>query len=321
MLKYIGILFATLLILILWMNRGHSKIQEVTIFVIITLTVTVSATLIFSNTSELYKRDISVAYFLSNRTKEPLFFSAPVLTHYNLGHSVIYGNLVGDVNEKDKGKKIQDNGKFFSDLQVAAIMNYLFMNYHHNWLVEKITKKLPGATSTTGRSLEGDNQDLHIFKKTNLSTIFEENKFFNYIPGGFDQIALPKGTKIIYTPYSEKQRYCQIELRKPFYFNITIRVAFSSYMVGLGKIGRYTGISEDYYDKDYGTVVVNTRCEAKFNKLISGNPQMMKYKGWVNSFFEVLHEEFDWEVCDKSIKDYMETEAYHLIIENFKEAK
>ena len=68
-------------------------------------------------------------------------------------------------------------------------------------------------------------------------------------------------------------------------------------------------------------MVVNSHCEAKFNKLIAGNPQMIKYKAWVNSFFDSLYEKYDWEICDRDMKDYMETEAYYIIMKKFNEVK
>ena len=316
--KYIiAFSFLILLFLFLWINRGHTKIQETVIFVTVTLIAAIIGVLFFSTTSSLHTKDISTIYFISNKDKTPVFFSPPVLTHYHLTQNLLYSEFMRDDTDKSKSKTIVDNDTFFCQLHSASIFNHLFQHYSHSWFIERIAEKFPGFTEIRGRNLGDSKKDLVIYKKDDLQSQFASNEFCKYV-GGIGQVALPKWTRIKYLPYSGDHKYCQIELYKPLCFDVKITIRFSSYSVGLGNITHYVGVSEDEYDRTYGTVVINTRCEASFNKLVLGNPTIFKYRKWIESLFNDLYHNFDWKVCYTDIKDYMETTAHQTIIKGNK---
>lgn len=314
MIKYLILLFfICFLLFVLWVNREHSKIQETVTIVIITLTATIIAVLFFSETSRIYKKEISTVYFLSNEGNRLLFFNKPILTHFYLDQGILYNDF--EKNTKQiKDAKIIDEHALFCDLQAAAIMNFLFKWYHHNWFIKTKWKEFPGFKSGGSEILGDIQKDIAKYKKDNLKIEFSGNRFFDYV-FMMDQFVLPKGTKIKYQPYTDSNKYCQIELYKPLSFDIKIKIYFTSYVVGLGNITRFVGISADDYDKDYGTVIITTNCNAEFPKFRSGDPLILRYKKWAESIFDDLYNTFDWQVCNTSIKNYMEMTAYQAIIE------
>jgi len=305
--------FIGFLLFILWINREHARIQETVTIVIITLTATIIAVLFFSESSKTYKKEISTIYFLSNKENRPLFFNKPILTHYHLDQSVLY-NEFEKSKKQPKDIKIVDDHSLFCDLQAAVIMNFLSNWYQHNWFIKTKWKKFPGFKSGSSESLGDTQKDVTIYKKNNLRKEFSGNRFFEYV-FMMGQLSLPKGTNIKYQPYTDSNKYCQIELYKPLCFNIKIKIYFTNYVAGLGNITRFVGISADDYDVTYGTVVINAYCSAEFPKFRSGDPLILKYKKWTESLFDDLYNTFDWEVCDANIKEYMQTTAYQAIVE------
>ena len=201
--------------------------------------------------------------------------------------------------------------------QCTTIINHLFMNYSYSWFVKRVSEKFPGFTTVKGENLGDIKEDISVYKKQDLKKKFLENEFFTFIYE-LPQTSVPKSTIINYEPYNSAHKYCLIELRKPFYFDIKIKISFSSYIVGLGSVAQFTGVSEDWYDKDYGTVIINISCEGNFNKLISGNPSILQYKQWTENLFDDFHNTFDWQVCNSNIKEYMEVAAHQIIINKLK---
>jgi len=300
----------------LWWNREHPKVQEAIIATILTIT-GVIIFLFLSGGNKSVIKAISAVYFISNKENKPLFFTTPILTHYHLQQGIIYGEAGRNKTRIQESTKTIDNHRLFCDLQAATIMNHLFTNYSFKWFTKRVSEKFPGFTTVKGENLGDVKEDVRAYRKQDLKKKFSENEFFAFIYE-FPQMSVPKGTIINYEPYNDAHKYCLIELHKPFYFDIKIKISFSSYIVGLGSVGQFTGISEDWYDKDYGTLIINVNCEGNFNKFISGNPSILKYKQWAENLFDDFYNTFDWQVCNSNIKEYLEVTAHQTIIKKVK---
>lgn len=317
MIKYVFFVLLFLVIFVfLWWNREHPKVQEAIIAIILALTAAI-VFLFLSGENKSVSKSISAVYFILNKENKPLFFTTPILTHYHLQQGVIYGEAESNKTGIQKSTKIIDNHRLFCDLQAATIINHLFTNYTFKWFTKRVSEKFPGFTTIKGENLGDIKEDVCVYKKQDLKKKFTENEFFFYIYE-LTQMSLPKNTIINYEPYNDAHKYCLIEFRKPFYFDIKIKISFSSYIVGLGSVGQFTGVSEDWYDKDYGTVIININCEGNFNKLISGNPSIRKYKKWAENLFDDFYNTFDWQVCNSNIKEYIEVTAHQMIIKKLK---
>lgn len=317
MIKYA--FFAMLLLIMLaflYWNREHPKVQEAIVVIILT-SIGAIFFMLLSGENKPITKSISAVYFISNKENKPLFFTSPILTQYYLQQSVIYGKDGRNKTGIQEPKNIIDNHRLFCNLQTATIMNHLFMNYTSNWFTKRVSEKFPGFTTIRGENLGYTKEDVSSYKKQDLEKKFSENEFFAHIIE-FPQMSVPKGTVINYEPYSDTHKYCLIELRKPCYFDIKIKVSFSSYIVGLGSVAHFTGVYEDWYDSSYGTVIININCEGNFNKLIGGNPSILRYKQWTENLFDDFYNTFDWQVCNLNIKEYMEVTAHQAIIKKLK---
>ena len=317
MFKYIVLVFVFLAaFLFLWWNREHPKAQEAIIAAALVFMGAI-AFLFFSGEAQPITKSISTVYFISTKENKPIFFDAPILTHFYLQQNIIYGNFAKANEGKPVSANIIDDHRLFCDLQSIAVLNHLYQNYPHSWFAKRVSEKFPGFTTVKGENLGDTKKDIVIYKKSDLAKAFSENKFFN-CTYGIEQLAFPKGTIVKYEPYTDQHKYCLIEFRKPFYFDTKIRIGFSSYVVGLGSVAKFTSVSEDWYDKSYGTMIITMNCESVFNKAISGNPLILKYKKWLGNLFEDFYNAFDWQVCNSNMKEYMETTAHQAIIDKLK---
>ena len=323
MIRYV--IFLILLVItstILFLNRGNTKLQETFLLVVTTLIVAIGGVYIFSDTPTTIERKISTIYFLSNQDDKPLFFTEPILTHYYLSQGVLYGQYAKEYTKNNRGTalKIVDNGVFFCNLHSATLLQRLMESRPYNWFVRRVKENFPGSARIGAEPIGEVKNDVVIYKKGALEGSFIKNPFYKYVYG-IEQFALPKGTKVVYEPYTDDHKYCQIEFIKPLYFDVKIKVLFSSYLVGLGNITYLVNISNDPYDRNYGTVEIDTICTAQFDKLLLGNPNIIKYKEWATNLFDDFYNSFSWQVCYDDIKDYMEFTADQTIINNDKKTK
>lgn len=309
------IVISSFLVSLIYLNRAHAKIQEAIIVAITGLIAVVLGVIFFSAENEEIHKDISVVYFVSLEKKEPVFFTTPVLLHYLMQSGVIWGNYKSKEPKNSKliFSGIPDSSKALIDLQTAAFLQHLSMFYRDDWNMQIIKKELPGFSFTRFRCLGSYSKDKQIFTKASLETTFSKNIFFKSLMDNL-QITLPRGTKVIFYPYDSKQNICRIRMVKRFSFDTEITFSFSSYSSGLGKIGSYAGltlptnkwyVSWDNQDK-FGTVVLNVLCKAKFFKLKSGNPNVLKYRELFRNLFDDLYQTYDWAVCDRAMRDYYE---------------
>ena len=93
-------------------------------------------------------------------------------------------------------------------------------------------------------------------------------------------------------------------------------------MLCLGKVANYVGITKptniwnvnwDERDK-YGTAIVTINCNAEFPFYKPGNPEVLRYRKWIQNLFDNMYEEIDWSICNNKMKEYNEELAHQVII-------
>lgn len=338
-----------------WVNRIHPKIQEAfvafmaasltllglklfsknriketkTLEVFITAIAALIAVLLgiifFPRTiEENIKKEISQVYF--NKGGEIIFYNVPILSNYHFQQRLLYGNFTERNPDQAKAifSDILTNVNCLIELETAALLNHLFGNYSGDWYIKRESKNFPGFNKITGQRLDSKNKDITSFSKEDLQKVFEKNIFYpdiSTIPNL--KLSLPKGTRIEYQPYTNNNQYCQIRFYKPLYFDVKIKMYFSSYVAGLGNLAYYVGLSKsqkeftkDNDDKGHGTIIITIECSATFEKIRAGDPVLIRYKEWTKNLFDDLYNTFDWSVCENRIKEYNEALAHQKIVNN-----
>lgn len=312
---WVFILVFAFIFYLIYLNRAHAKIQEAIIVAIASLIAVIVGVIFFSSEPQEIKQDISTVYFISLDHKQPIFFTSPVLMDYAFPSGVIWSDFRTKKPEMEKQilKEFPNDFNPLIDLQVAAILQHLSMFYSQEWDMQRISKTLPFSRSFAGRSLSQNPKDKKIFVKKDLIDIFLGNILVDSLSNDA-KISFPKATKLKYIPENGEYRVCKIRISKWFAFDTEITIFFTRYSAGLGKIGAYAGLvvpTNKWYvnweERDkFGTVVINMSCRAKFSKLRSGDPQVLKYKTWIRNLFDDLYETFDWEACDQAMRQYYE---------------
>jgi len=317
---------ACVLVYLIYLNRAHAKIQEAIIVAITGVLAVVFGVVFFGTKNKEIDKNIATVSFVSLEQKKPVFFTAPILLHYFMNQGIIWADFERNHSNEAKNlmealPKNMDGLEMLADLQAVALIYYLGQSYHFNWDMIYTKKVLPGFISKRGMALNTDPKDKKVFSSKKLVQIFKQNKFCESLQQ-IHQLTLPKNTNLKYIPYSKENKKCQILISKRFAFEITITLYFSSYSAGIGKVADYIGLTEptnvwhvNWEERDkFGTAVVTIECYAKFFTLKSGNPEVQRYKRWIENLFDNLYEEFDWSVCNESMREYNEELANQKIV-------
>lgn len=322
----IVICFVCALVYLIYINRAHPKIQEAITVAIAGLFAVVLGVIFLGGETKEIKKMISVVSFVSLEKKKPVVFTAPVLIRYHMHQGITWSEF--EKNHPQQDTKLMENLpesteelSIFAELLAVVFMQYLGQSYDSNWDVLKTIRVLPGATSILGQGLNTNPKDKKRFDSTELREIFSSNKFKDSL-SKIHRLTLPKGTVIKYITSSENPKNHQIIISKKFSFTTTINIYFSAYRAGLEKVANYIGITEpsniwniNWKERNkFGMVAVTVACNAKFFPLKSGNPELQLYKRWLENMFDNLYEEFDWSVCQNSMREYFEELANQKIV-------
>ncbi|MBU3943045.1 hypothetical protein KKA24_03615 [Patescibacteria group bacterium] len=309
------LLFGFGLLWILYLNRSSSRIQEATI---ITAGVIIAA-LLFVTKAEYFEQSVSSVYFVDLKQKDfVLFGNVPILMRYYMEDSIILTKYKErqEKLKKDTHFNFPADHKAVLDMQAIAILEYLGSYYQSGWYVTSSQSELPSCTWGSWGPVNDPaaKKDATQYTKDILPASLEQNIFYDDL-ALFRHLTLPKGTKIEYS--SDGDRSVEYRFYKKFSFDIRLKILFFSYIVGLGNTAQYIGLvdPEDFYSKDYGNFHLLIKCEAKFSRLRSWDPSVVRYKKWTKDLFDKLYDKFDWSVQSSKVKDYEERKAHQKIIQ------
>jgi len=304
------------LLFLLFLNRSSSRIHEATAVVAIVIV----GALAFVMKGETIKRTIASSYFVDLKEDRPVFFEdMTVLMYHYLDQNIIFNKYAKNLAEQ--GNKVSINQDTFVDLQAIVVLNTL---YRCSWSTRRVsTETLSGGTMTSFQPIEEEEvkKDVVEFNKNSLPESLKQNRFYDYFESTVPKVLkLPKGTKFYYSSgkYREFRFIKPLIPLLPMYsqFDIKIKIRFDRYARGLSIIGMYKGVMDAYYDharatrKDieasmnYGDYLLLIECEARFPSLLAWNPQVVRYKKWVNDLFDELYNSFDDTVCRNKIREY-----------------
>ncbi len=269
-------------------------------------------------------------YFIDQKKKgdnQILFFeSEPILTRFYMYSGLIYNHYIEKSKEHKPVSKFDFNNDVspLVELQTIAVFEHLLSLYHSNWQIRREVIDLPGARRVvSGPKIDNESKkDITKYSIDNFPSLRKSNRFYR-TPLMFNNLAVPKNTKITFQEAGSKKTSYELAFKKTFFFDVSIKVSYSGSMIGLGKIGDFIGITSPeraYTDtsdpnvRDYSTYYLTIRCKAKFNRITAGNPSTSKYKEWSNDMFNNLYQEFDWTVCQDSILNYQKNKAIQKIL-------
>ncbi len=138
-----------------------------------------------------------------------------------------------------------------------------------------------------------------ILTKPELKKLLDGNFFVAIESPFFKRLVLPPKTKIeIKLPISDQGG--EIRLRNPA-FDLLIKTERDVGYRGLGKYEKIIGMQKEE-GFEYWTGYYLITVDAKFTKWRSGDPNMPKYKTWIQQIINELHEKFDEERIWANVK-------------------
>ena len=185
----------------------------------------------------------------------------------------------------------------YFDLFLRMIVDLLFGMYQNTWDL-----KLVHRVMYSYRTVKWEPHDNTAFPKSHFVTREELRRLFtdcralhieNFGIIG-DRFAVPPGTAVNATTsqLGGNTQKRTLSLKNP-YVDTTIDFAFSSFSRGgLGDLGLLLELPREEGDK-FSTCSFEVNLFAKFNQWRSGNPDMKRYRRWIDGMFEAIQNDFD----------------------------
>ncbi len=198
------------------------------------------------------------------------------------------------------------------------ILYHLSQIYSRYWYLQ-MTNVPAGMIEGKVIGRDEKKEDVTIMPLKDLPMSIRQTPFFPQ-DIGFGTIAFPKGTRVRYLR-NENDHSCEFQFSKPLHFDMRIRVRYQSGFPGLMEVGNYVGLTslEDRFlnpesQAVYTTVVLKMDCEARFTPLMEWNPDVVRYKAWIQSLFDGFYSAFDWGIVSSKMTNYYVNLAAEKII-------
>ena len=185
------------------------------------------------------------------------------------------------------------------------ILQLFTTTYSENWVTQIIKINYPFGRQDlivpTPKKLTEKSQ---ILTKPELKKLLEGNFFEAIEFPFFERLVLPPKTKIeIKLPISDQVG--EIRFRNPA-FDLLIKTKRDQFY--RGRLVGYEEIigMQKKEASEYCTAYYLISMDAKFTRWRSGDPNMPKFKAWIQQVFNELHEKFDEErILEKVKADYI----------------
>ncbi len=292
-------------------NRSSELLTEKILSAICVAVFAILSALLFSLKSESNTINFNSTLYFHKIDKKPLDEYCGDI--YKIGGSQFDISLVHFINdyfEKDElknsefNKDIKSITEFYHDLALIKLL------YHFSWMYADWWN-IYSDSVRRGRSFTSSVSPIKpipistILKWEDISKKLNDKSHFNKILTDFPKettlkkITVPPKTNIEFV-ITEYER--EILLKNPF-VRISIAIQGLGGSMGLGDYQWYLGFdrkkSEEFWSEHF-----EVKCEAKFEKLRSGHPEMPRYKQWVESMFAEVQYQLDENERLKRAKEY-----------------
>lgn len=297
---FVCVCLLAIIIWLLWWNRSSGAIWSKVIPAFVIGLIGAFFAILFGTISESIDIKFGYTLYFNKVNKKPLD------EHYTKQHA--FGGAQFDINLRNfinkklsekkldiidfnkEGDKVKD---FYFDLTFVKLFSRFYWVYADWWDIN-INSVRRGNSFETSVYANKPIPSCKSIEWNDLLSKLDSNDSLGELLGGFSEksrakeMKVPPKTKIkIDTSKYEKK----ITLANPF-VEITIKFNNSGGAMGLGDFQwllNYDNKKNDDFWSEHFEVV----CEAKFEKLRSGHPEMPKYKKWVQTMFEEIQYQFD----------------------------
>jgi hypothetical protein len=308
----VGLLIA-ISIWLVWLNRASETMWAKVIPAIAGLIVTLS-TIYFTTKSESIDTQLFNYTLYINKADKKLLDE-----HYSKQHA--YGGAQFDVtlrNFIDKklsemgldkidfeknGEKVKD---FYFDLAFIRLFSRFFWLYADSWDIN-INSVRQGDSFTSSLTLNKPAPPCISLKWEGLLETLDPNDSLSRLLVDFSQkfwikeMKVPPKTKVGIETSTYKKT---LSTKNPF-AQISITFYQRGGSVGLGDYQWLLGY-DNKKNNEFWSEHFEVACEAKFERLRSGHPDMPRYKRWVKTMFAEIQDQLDDEQRLKRAREYHE---------------
>jgi hypothetical protein len=288
-------------------NRNSEKITTTLLLGVLALISSIFAVAVFSSEPPIRK-----------------VFSVPILIHANTkfpveGFPYPVFPMGFDIQVREKLKAHQEllpdpkedafaQGLYHHALQ-RAIIYWLESKYPASWQVDIYPMTL-GEIS--GYQFQGKAVPSRLYSHAELRRLMSGN-LFGDIPGPFGPngdkfgLAVPPETNIgIVAPHQDKTQgdVSTIKLKNR-YSTITIEIRRGFGSAGAGSYRMLFGMTQDQAQSALVSAQFSMVVSTTFNPLLTGNPDMPKYKTWASDITDGLETQFSDQVIWPKTKDWL----------------
>jgi len=336
----------------LYFNRASPKIIETFVIVLITIT----ATIFYISKPEKISKNTHSIIFIDqtdeNKNKLIQFMRVPVLDKFYYFHTFTATKHINKYENKSSktGINYLNNSDLLLELISLLIVDKWRNLFTHHWSVEKEIAIIAGSDLVTKRykkSSEVENDFIHIpfkdFPKLLINNRYDwkplgyathsvdskTGKRTELVGSRYDGgLTFPKNTSFKFVKNEvDKPNSYEISLKKPFFYNIKIKIQYIAGGHGLADLAEYLEYtaperninSSNKNDTNYYRYIIKISCNAKFNRFTAGNPSTKLYKEWINEMFNDIYDNYDWSVIQKAMSQYIVEKASANILLDAKE--
>lgn len=293
---------------IIWayMNRDSEKVVT-TLFLGVTALIGSLAAVAFFGSEPPIRKVFSTAIMVDAKTCLPferLPFQAPpsVLTIQAREKLKAHPGLIPDPKTDPFAQTLYHN------LLQRSIIYWMEQKYPKTWEAEVFPMNLGESSGYTFQSIDAPSR---LYLKEELATKMSGNTFAD-VAGPFSLsnqfgLAIPKGTELeLLAPHRDPTlgEVSVINLRNRF-CKIKIETRSAMSMVGAGSYRMLLGMNQDQAQEAIKTDQYTIIISATFNRLLSGHPEMPKYKKWASDIADGLQAQFDERVMWTQTKEWL----------------
>ncbi|MCH8041733.1 MAG: hypothetical protein IH977_15525 [Nitrospinae bacterium] len=217
----------------------------------------------------------------------------------HLGRWLVEQILSRDHQFLHSGDFVTKGTSLYNEVLLWVVLDILCSRYVHSWDVKISRFNLPYGTEIRSSPRGETPPDSEFTEWDHLKRIFEDSWVLTVVPHAIGKMAVPKGTKVTgNTELSHGEVFRRCLYFKNRFAQISITIFTGGGCRGIGVYKDLLNYSAEQSD-NFWTATYIVTLSANFTRLLSGHPEMARYRSWVDGMFEELSTTLDstiqWE--------------------------